>query len=218
MQPALDDSISKTAADALDAWCYQGAMFTGLVETLGHLRGRQHIDQGQRLTFEVSAWDDLRVGESISVEGVCLTASEISAQGFAADISPETDQKTTLGRLAVGAPVNLERALRVGDRLGGHMVMGHVDQVVMVSQVETGTAGVRVWLALGQPLLSLVVPKGSVCLNGVSLTVNAVHDTGFDVMLIPHTLAATTLKGIAPGSELNFEADVLARYAVRGSS
>jgi riboflavin synthase len=189
-------------------------MFTGLVQAQGSLVERSAQGRGQRLRFECP-FEDLQLGESISVDGACLTVAECTAAGFAVDASSETLARTTLGALQQGSSVNLERALRASDRMGGHMVLGHVDQVVRVSRVEPADPGLRVHVDLAEPLLRLVAEKGSVCLNGVSLTVNAVSATGFEVLLIPHTLEVTNLKRLATGGELNFEADVMARYAAR---
>lgn len=189
-------------------------MFTGLVQAQGSLVERKAQGQGQRLRFECP-FEDLQLGESVSVDGACLTVAERTPSGFAVDASSETLARTTLGTLQQGAAVNLERALRASDRMGGHVVLGHVDQVVRVSLVEPANPGLRAHIDLGEPLLRLVAEKGSVCLNGVALTVNAVSATGFEILLIPHTLQVTNLKQLASGSELNFEADVMARYAAR---
>ncbi|HEX2880883.1 MAG TPA: riboflavin synthase [Polyangiaceae bacterium] len=189
-------------------------MFTGLVQAVGELRLLEQHPQGQRLAV-TAPWTDLQLGESISVDGACLTVSELTAEGFLVDISAETGRRTTLGELSESRAVNLERALRPSDRLGGHLVLGHVDQVAVVTGRSELAVGLTLRVRLDPVLLRLVAEKGSVCLNGVSLTVNAVSDVEFEVTLIPHTLANTNLKDAVVGTKLNFEADVMARYAAR---
>ncbi|HTM44599.1 MAG TPA: riboflavin synthase [Polyangiaceae bacterium] len=189
-------------------------MFTGLVQALGKLRERQAHAGGQRVQLQ-SPWTDLKLGESINVDGACLTVAEIDGQRFWVDLSSETVAQTTLGDLPLAGEVNLERALLPTDRLGGHLVSGHVDQVAHVAAVKPVPPGVLLRVDLGPPLSQLVAKKGSVCINGVSLTVNSVDDAGFEVMLIPHTLMETNLKSLRVGDRVNFEADLMARYAVR---
>jgi riboflavin synthase len=157
----------------------------------------------------------LALGESIAVNGVCLTVEGFVPGGFSADLSVETHNRTTLGGLLPGAQVNLERALAVGDRLGGHFVSGHVDGLCQV--IETRAVGQDLCLRLRapQPLMHLIAVKGSVCINGVSLTVNSIRANTFELLLVPHTLKATTLGAAGAGSELNLEVDVLARYVER---
>jgi riboflavin synthase len=176
-------------------------VFTGLVESTGTLRSRAPRGPGYRLAVRTTL-GPLELGESISVNGACLTVATVAADHFEADVSKESAEKTNLGRLSPGSAVNLERALALGARLGGHWVSGHVDAVVRVRNVLP--AAVRPYLA----------PKGSVALDGISLTVNEVQEASFEVMLIPHTLLATTLLDLAPGRELNLEVDLLARYVV----
>jgi riboflavin synthase len=189
-------------------------MFTGLVQAVGQLRLLEQYPQGQRLAIS-APWKDLQLGESISIDGACLTVSELVDEGFVVDISAETAQRTTLGQLSAPRAVNLERALLPSDRLGGHLVLGHVDQVGVVCGRTELAVGVSLRIGLDANLMRLVAEKGSVCLNGVSLTVNSVSDSEFDVTLIPHTLANTNLKDATVGTQLNFEADVMARYAAR---
>jgi riboflavin synthase len=189
-------------------------MFTGLVQAVGRLQLLEQHTQGQRLSI-AAPWKDLQLGESISVDGACLTVAQLTAEGFIVDVSAETAQRTTLGSSTAPRPVNLERALRPGDRLGGHLVLGHVDQVAVVRRRTELAVGVSLRVGLDTKLMSLVAEKGSVCLNGVSLTVNSVSDSEFDVTLIPHTLANTNLNEAVVGTRLNFEADVMARYAAR---
>ncbi len=195
------------------ARCYGSGVFTGLVEQTGQLETRQRRGPGYRLRIR-AALGPLVLGESIAVNGACLTVVTAGSQGFEADVSAESAEKTTLGRLAVGASVNLERALRLGDRLGGHLVGGHVDAVVqLLSVTEVGDAR-RLELELPSQLRAYLAPKGSVALDGVSLTVNGVQEGSFSVMLIPHTSHETTLAQWRVGSEINLEVDLLARYVV----
>ena len=154
------------------------------------------------------------VGESVSVNGVCLTVNEALADGFVADVSAETLSRSTLGRLAVGSPVNIERALKIGGRMGGHWVTGHVDAVVRwIGSMIVGDS-ISVTLELPAPYAPFVAPKGSVAIEGVSLTVNEVQSDRFSVMIVPHTQQTTTLERTRPGDEVNLEIDILARYVV----
>jgi riboflavin synthase len=189
-------------------------MFTGLVELKGTLARRSRRGQGFRLAIAAEL-GELVLGESISVSGACLTVVSSDGRGFEADVSLETASKTTLGALPQGSPVNLERALKVGDRLGGHLVAGHVDAVAeLVRRVPAGDAQ-RLSVAFPPELARFIATKGSITLDGVSLTVNAVVGDVLEVMVIPHTLAVTTLGDLGPGAAINLEVDTLARYAVR---
>lgn len=171
--------------------------------------------RGPGLRLHVAArLDALADGESIAVNGVCLTVTDPGPGGFTADVSLESVRRTNLGLVSAGAAVNLERALRLGDRVGGHLVSGHVDAVVRARQVTSVGEARQAVFDLPAELGAYLAPKGSVALDGVSLTVNAVHAGGFDVMLIPHTLGATTLAALGPGRALNLEVDLLARYVV----
>ncbi|MEB2312458.1 MAG: riboflavin synthase [Sorangiineae bacterium] len=189
-------------------------MFTGLVVGTGTLRSRARRGPGYRVELAADL-DALELGESIAVNGVCLTVAAGGAGSFDADVSLETVDKTTLGRLPPGSAVNLERSLRVGDRIGGHLVSGHVDGVARVTAVAPAGEALRVRIAAPRELARFIAAKGSVALDGVSLTVNAVFGDEFELMLIPHTQKITTLGGLAPGRELNLEVDVLARYVAR---
>jgi riboflavin synthase len=189
-------------------------MFTGLVETTGQLAARERRGPGFQLRITTDL-GPLALGESIAVSGVCLTVTECAAGQFSADVSVETAEKTTLGRLAAGAALNLERSLQVGDRLGGHMVTGHVDGVARVATIEPAGDAQRVLVEVPEPLLPLVAAKGSVALDGVSLTVNAVLGDRIELMLIPHTLSITNLGNLTQSTELNIEVDLVARYVVR---
>jgi len=189
-------------------------MFTGLVELKGTLARRVRRGPGFRLAIEASL-GTLLLGESISVSGACLTVVSSDARSFEADVSLETAEKTTLGALALGSPVNLERALKVGDRLGGHLVSGHVDAVAELIQASPAGAARRLGFSYPRELARFIAVKGSITLDGVSLTVNAVTGDALEVMVIPHTLAMTTLGDLKPGARVNLEVDTLARYAVR---
>lgn len=182
-------------------------MFTGIVEEAGtFLRS-----EGDAIVIRASiVLEGTKVGDSISVNGCCLTVIERGDDWWVANIMEETRSKTMLGSLQPGDRVNLERAARIGDRLGGHMVQGHVD---MVGTVVTPAPMLRV--AAGDAVLRYVVPKGSITIDGVSLTVVNVYSDGFDVSLIPHTLECTNLGELHPGDKVNLEADVIAKYAER---
>ncbi|MEJ7735237.1 MAG: riboflavin synthase [Polyangiaceae bacterium] len=195
-------------------------MFTGLVEELGVVRRMERRRGAQRWRVECS-WRDLVLGESIAVHGACLTVAEIVAGGFEADLSTETLARTSLGGRAVGDRVHLERATPLGGRMGGHMVLGHVDGVGAVASSQRGDDGTMA-LELRAPgeLARFIAAKGSIAVDGVSLTVNTVIDEGreatrFSIMLVPHTLQRTTLGDLAANQTVNLEVDVLARYVQR---
>jgi riboflavin synthase len=190
-------------------------MFTGIVETTARVRALERRGPDCRLALDV-VLEDLELGESISVSGVCLTVAAVDDRGFSADLSAETLRVTTLGALTVGAGVNVERSLRLRDRLGGHLVMGHVDGVGSLRLIEPVGEARRVDFEAPAALARYLAPKGSVTVDGVSLTINALSEpSGFEVMLVPHTLAVTTLGGLAAGGRVNLEVDVLARYVAR---
>lgn len=192
-------------------------MFTGLVAGTGKLRARERRGPGHRLvigTAGLAGFDALALGESIAVSGACLTVVASTPESFDADVTSETAEKTTLGQLSLGSDVNLERSLRVGDRLGGHWLSGHVDGVARVAGVQTQGDGWLVSIAFGDELRRFLAQKGSVALDGVSLTINAVQGSTLSVMLIPHTREVTTLKHLKVGSVLNLEVDLVARYLV----
>jgi riboflavin synthase len=189
-------------------------MFTGIIQISGRLRSRERHGPGFRIVVQ-AGFERLELGESIAVNGVCLTVAQILPDGFVADVSVETHERTTLGRLALGASLNLERALAVGERMGGHFVSGHVDGPGRVVDVTHAGEARRVRLRTPAELTHLIAEKGSICVDGVSLTVNRVRGLELELMLIPHTLAITTLSELRPGQELNLEVDLLARYVER---
>lgn len=186
-------------------------MFTGLVQDLGTVLAVEPIGEGARIHVRTELAPELAPGDSIAVNGVCLTAIEPDDIGFAADAIPQTLQITTTGERVGGDLVNLELALRASDRLGGHLVQGHVDGVATVVEVREEDLGRRIALELPQPLAQYVVDQGSITLDGVSLTVAAVHETRVEVALIPETLQRTTLGFAASGTRLNVEVDAMAK-------
>ncbi|WP_043502974.1 riboflavin synthase [Georgenia sp. SUBG003] len=191
-------------------------MFTGLVEEVGTVRGREDVDGAARLHVTApTVAEDLAVGDSVAVAGVCLTVAEHDAAGFTADVMPESLARTTLGTLVAGAPVNLERAVRADARLGGHIVQGHVDGAGTVVRRTPGPRWDEVEIALPAPLARYVAEKGSIAVDGVSLTVTGVSGTSFGVSLVPTTLAATTLGTVAVGASVNLEVDIVAKYVER---
>jgi riboflavin synthase len=188
-------------------------MFTGLVEALGSVSEVRPDGDGCRLLIaEPRLAKELQLGESVAVNGVCLTVIEAGGQTFAFQAGPETLSKTNLGGLKPNDPVNLERALRVGDRLGGHWVQGHVDGVGSIASQEQQGDWMTVWFACPPMLTRQMVAKGSIAVDGVSLTLVNVERDRFSVALIPHTLAMTTLSRKRPGEHVNLETDILAKY------
>jgi riboflavin synthase len=187
-------------------------VFTGIVREVGTTAAFD----GSRLVVEgPETAAAAGVGDSVSVAGVCLTVVETGAGRLAFDVVPETISRTALGSLEPGGAVNLEPSLRVGDQLGGHVVQGHVDAVGRVRSVTPEGDGRRVWFDAPDPVVRYCLEKGSVAVDGVSLTVAAVDDDGFEVALIPHTLEVTTLGRLEPGDEVNLEADVLGKVVER---
>ena len=192
-------------------------MFTGIIEGVGRLAARDSIGGDARLRIEVGSlpFDRVALGESVAVNGTCLTVVAFDAVSFEADASNETLALTTLGRLPPGAALNLERAMRPDDRLGGHLVSGHVDGVGTVAAI-TDDARAQRWRFNAPPeVLRYVAKKGSICVDGVSLTVNEVDATGFEVALVPHTVAHTAFAATAVGDAVNLEVDLVARYVER---
>lgn len=196
-------------------------MFTGIVQAIGKVTVAEARAGDVRLGIDASALAQrvdasrLAVGESIAVNGVCLTVVEFDGRSVLADVSRETLDLTTLGELQPGNAVNLEAALRMGDPLGGHLMSGHVDGVAEVAGLHEQARSLRVTLRAPESLARFIAPKGSVALDGVSLTVNEVDGRQFGVNLIPHTVAQTTFGRLVPGSRLNLEVDLLARYVQR---
>ena len=191
-------------------------MFTGVVRELGRVASAEGGAEGLRLVVEAPATAaGIGVGDSVSVNGCCLTAEAIQGTAISMHAVPETLSRSTLGRLSAGDPVNVEPALRAGDPLGGHYVQGHVDAVGRVQSVEAEGEGLRVFVEAPQDVLRYCVEKGSIAVDGVSLTVAELADDAFSVALVPHTLEATTLSTLAPGRDVNLEADVLAKYVER---
>ncbi len=188
-------------------------MFTGIVAGKGILRGKRGAGGG--LAFDLEAGfvlDDPQEGESIAINGVCLTAYGIKGQRFTVDVSPETLKRSTLGELGVGASVNMERALRLSDRLGGHIVSGHVDCVATVRERRPTGAFTIFSFSLPEQWERYVIEKGSVTIDGVSLTVNGCGSGRFEVSIIPHTLEVTTLGLLKIGSRVNIEVDIIGKY------
>ncbi len=192
-------------------------LFTGIVQDVGRIAGVEARGGDVRLVVATERLDlrQVHIGDSICVQGCCLTATEVGANTFAADVSRETLALTTLGTFAPGTPVNLEPALRAGDALGGHLVSGHVDGVAEVLSVAGDARSTRVVIGVPAALARFIAAKGSVAVDGVSLTINAVEATSFGVNLIPHTQAVTTLGRLAVGTHVNLEVDQVARYVAR---
>ncbi|MCL1870460.1 MAG: riboflavin synthase [Promicromonosporaceae bacterium] len=193
-------------------------MFTGIVEELGRVRSLEHGSDGRDAVLVIEAalvTSDTRHGASIAVDGVCLTVTAHDDGAFTADVMPQTLRMTTLGALRPGSPVNLERAMPAAGRLDGHVVQGHVDGSATLVSRTPGPRWDELTFTLPEHLRKYVAPQGAVALSGVSLTVTHVTDDGFGVALIPTTLAATTLGGLAPGDQVNVEVDVLAKYVER---
>jgi len=192
-------------------------MFTGIITAVGTLTGVEETGGDRRLRIDAGGLDmsGIHAGDSICVNGVCLTVTDMDRRGFAADVSAETLSCTTLGGLAAGAKVNLEPALRAGDRLGGHLVSGHTDGIGTVLTLERDARSLRCRIRAPADLARYLCRKGSVCVDGVSLTVNDAEDAEFGVNIIPHTLSTTIVGGYTEGTSVNLEVDVIARYLER---
>ncbi|MGH8033129.1 MAG: riboflavin synthase [Luteimonas sp.] len=192
-------------------------MFTGLIEGVGALLARQARGGDVRLRIAAGTlpFTEVALGESIACSGVCLTVVDFDAASFAVDVSTETLSLTTLGALAIGAAINLERAMRASDRLGGHLVSGHIDGVGRVLSIEADARAQRWRFAVPAALLKYIAQKGSICVDGVSLTVNGVDDDGFEAALIPHTVSHTAFAQTGAGDAVNLEIDLIARYVER---
>jgi riboflavin synthase len=193
-----------------------GAVFTGIVQERGRVAAVDGGADGIEVLLEAPRTAaQVAVGDSVAIDGCCLTVTSVNGATLTFDAVPETLARTTLGSLAAGADVNLEPALRAGDPLGGHYVQGHVDAVGRVRSVGPEGDGKRIWIDAPPEVLRYCVEKGSVAVQGASLTIAQLDERGFAVALIPHTLAETTLGEIAPGDAVNLEADVLAKYVER---
>ena len=191
-------------------------MFTGLIEEVGSVTALERLGSSARLTVSASFTPaDVKLGDSIAVNGICLTVVKILRGGFVFDVSPETLERTAFRRLAPGSAVNLERALRLSDRLGGHLVTGHVDCIATAKEREMVGGNILFTFSLPPRFVRYLVEKGSVAIDGVSLTVNSVGTDFFTVNIIPHTGAKTCLNGRRPGEEVNIEADILGKYVER---
>jgi riboflavin synthase len=190
-------------------------MFTGLIEDLGTVESLEGDEEGARLRIVTRLAGEISEGDSVAVNGVCLTATAIDANGFATEAMNQTLRVTAIGAIDAGDRVNLELAMKAGDRLGGHIVQGHADGVGAVASIEEDGFARRLRVALGPELAHYVVEKGSICLSGVSLTVSALGDDWAEVSLIPETLERTTLGEVAAGDKLNVECDVVAKYVER---
>jgi riboflavin synthase len=190
-------------------------MFTGLIETTGRIDAIDRDQKGGRLRIRTALGAELRPGDSVSVSGVCLTVTTQTDEHATFDVAPVTLDVTTLGSIAPGRPVNLERALRAGDRMGGHFVLGHVDGTSSILSFERdGESG---WLEVRLPvaLAPYVIPKGSIAVDGISLTVAALSDDRISMQIVPFTLAHTSLDQARTGDAVNLETDVLGKYVVR---
>ena len=192
-------------------------MFTGIIQTVGRIARLEPRGGDVRLAIDTAGLDlaDVQLGDSISVSGVCLTAVTLETRGFSADVSNETLSLTTLGKLKAGDPVNLEKALRLADRLGGHLVSGHVDGLGKVVSITPDGRSQRWVFEVPAALARYIAAKGSVCIDGTSLTVNEVAGQRFGVNLIPHTVENTAFHARRVGDAVNIEVDVIARYVER---
>ncbi|MEI7491192.1 MAG: riboflavin synthase [Bacteroidota bacterium] len=188
-------------------------MFTGIIEEVGTVRS---VTKGARSVSLLISADvvasDLKLGDSVNTNGACLTVTGVSLDSFTVDVMPETMRKTSLGSLKPGSHVNLERALQLSSRLGGHLVSGHIDGTGLIRQVKKEDNAVWITVHAGPEILRYLIPRGSVSLEGISLTVVRADEAGFEVSLIPHTMAVTTLKDKKPGDILNIECDMVAKY------
>lgn len=193
-------------------------MFTGIIEGVGSIRSVRHKDDWVELEVEVDFnLETTNVGDSISMNGCCTTVTSRLGKSFWTTLSPETLEKTTLGQLKEGDPVNLERALQLGQRLGGHIVQGHIDAVGKVLKINTLDGGMELCIEIPSNLSRYLVDKGSVAVDGVSLTVNRSGDASFSVMIIPHTKLMTTFSRLKPGSQVNLEVDIVGKYVEKMS-
>jgi len=192
-------------------------MFTGIIEATGNVAQLEAVGGDLRLTVKTTILDmtDVGRGDSIAVNGVCLTAIEFDQNGFTADVSSETVNLTTLKDLTIGSPLNLEKALLPTTRLGGHLVSGHVDGIGKIKHINSQARSIQLLIEAPDNLKRYIAVKGSVCIDGTSLTVNTVNDNEFSVNIVPHTQQQTIIKTYTPGSRVNLEVDLIARYLER---
>ena len=191
-------------------------MFTGIIEGLGTVAGIRSAGQGKRLTIKADfSLDQTKIGDSISVSGACLTAVKIEGKRFEVDVSPETLQKTTFGQAKVGDRLNIERALRLSDRIDGHLVSGHIDGTGMIKQRESLSNAVIITIAVDASLTRYMISKGSVAIDGISLTINTCESDNFSVSIIPHTAKLTTIGFKSKGDRVNIETDMIGKYVER---
>ena len=190
-------------------------MFTGLIEHLGRVESLEPIESGYRLVLAAAVAADLRDGDSIAVNGVCLTVVQQDGSRFATELGPETARVTTLGALRPGALVNLERPMRPDGRMGGHFVLGHVDCQGVLTDIRAAGEFWWITVAFDAALAPYFIPKGSVAVDGISLTVASLRETEFDVQIIPFTWEHTNLQASRPGDGVNLEVDVIGKYVVR---
>ena len=194
-------------------------MFTGIIEEIGTVRRIEHGAKGARLTIQAkTVLEDTRIGDSIATNGVCLTVVSMTGDSFSADVMAESLRRSSLGTLQGGSPVNLERAMAANGRFGGHIVSGHIDGTGTIASQKREDNAVWVKIKTPAPLLRYIVEKGSIAIDGVSLTVAAVTDTDFSVSIIPHTGAQTILLGKKPGDPVNLECDVIGKYVEKLTS
>jgi len=192
-------------------------MFTGIIQSIGKIISITPGSVDTRLSIDVGnmSFDDVEMGESISINGACMTVVAFDENSFSADVSRESLAMTTLGRLKTGSAVNLERAMRLSDRLGGHLVSGHVDGVGQITQRITEGRSIKFGVLVPDDLAKYIAHKGSVCIDGVSLTVNEVNKNEFSLQIIPHTLQETIFSEYSVGDDVNIEVDIIARYLER---
>jgi len=192
-------------------------MFTGIIQATGRIAAIEVRGGDHRMTIDSAQlpFSECRLGDSIAVSGVCLTVVEMSDSGFQADVSGETLRRTVLGTFVVNTPVNLEKALTLATRLGGHLVSGHVDGIGTVIARREDSRSVQFTIRAPDDLARYIATKGSICVDGISLTVNGVNGAEFELNIVPHTLAETTMNGYRAGSKVNLEVDLVARYLER---
>ncbi|PWJ48049.1 riboflavin synthase [Faecalicatena contorta] len=191
-------------------------MFTGIIEEMGKIQGIQKRASSAILSVQASEiMQDIHLGDSIAVNGVCLTVTSVSPKGFTSDVMHETLSRSSFGNLRIGSPVNLERAMPANGRFGGHIVSGHIDGTGTVSNIRRDDNAVWYTIKTPLPILRYIIEKGSIAIDGISLTVARVHKDGFSVSIIPHTLSLTTLSSRGVGDSVNLENDCIGKYVER---